>query len=79
MAKQEFSFEKALEELRSIVAALESANVGLDDALKYYERGVELVRLCNERLNEAHVRVDMLHLNADGTPSLQPFVEEQEV
>ena len=79
MAKQEFSFEKALEELRSIVAALEGANVGLDDALKYYERGVELVRLCNERLNEAHVRVDMLHLNADDTASLQPFVGEQEV
>lgn len=76
MTKKEISFEKSLEELQNIVTALESANVSLDDALKFYERGVELVRLCNDRLNEAHMRVDLLRSNADGTVATEPFAGE---
>ena len=78
MSKQEFSFEKALEELQQIVSSLEAGNVSLDASLGLYERGVELVRLCNQRLEEVGQRVDILRAGADGTVLAEPFVGENE-
>ncbi|MBE6701884.1 MAG: exodeoxyribonuclease VII small subunit [Ruminococcaceae bacterium] len=78
MAKQEFSFEKALEELQSIVSALENGNAGLDESLGLYERGVELVRLCNRRLEEAGQRVQTIRMT-DGAPSTIPFSGENDI
>ena len=76
MAKKEFSFEKSLEELQQIVAALEGGNVGLDQSLQLFERGVELVRLCNARLDEAEQRVLAVRTNADGGAETIPFEGE---
>lgn len=76
MAKQNFSFEKALEELQQIVSSLEAGNVSLDDSLGLYERGVELVRLCNRRLEEVGQRVDVLRAGEDGSFVAEPFVGE---
>lgn len=76
MTKKAFSFEQALEELQTIVTALEAGNVSLDDSLGLYERGVELVRLCNKRLDEAQQRVSAVQAAADGTATLKPFAEE---
>lgn len=73
MAEQEFSFEKALEELQRIVSSLETGNVSLDASLELYERGVELVRLCNQRLEDVGQRVDILRTGADGTLFAEPF------
>lgn len=75
MAEQEIAFEQALEELQTIVSALEAGNVGLDASLGLYERGVELVRLCNRRLDEAQQRVSLLHVDSDGGVQAQPFAE----
>ena len=75
MAKKEISFEKAISELQEIVSALESGSAGLDDALGLYERGIELVRLCNRRLEEAGQRVDAIRLADDGVVQ-EPFVGE---
>ncbi|MBQ8342439.1 MAG: exodeoxyribonuclease VII small subunit [Clostridia bacterium] len=79
MTKKEISFESALEELQNIVNALEAGNVGLDQSLGLYERGIELVRLCNKRLDEAQQRVDAVRIAADGTVSTVPFDGEAEV
>lgn len=76
MAKKEISFEKALAELQEIVAVLESGSAGLDASLGLYERGIELVRLCNQRLEEAGQRVDAIRL-ADGVLKQEPFVGEE--
>ena len=78
MAKQNFSFEKALEELQQIVSSLEVGNVSLDDSLGLYERGVELVRLCNRRLEEVGQRVDVLRAGEDGSFVAEPFVGEND-
>ena len=78
MDENKFSFESALEELKGIVEALEAGRVGLDESLSLYERGVELVRLCNQRLDEAGQRVDAVRTAADGTLSVHPFVGEGE-
>lgn len=76
MAKKEFSFEKSLEELQQLVATLESGNVGLDESLKLFERGVELVRLCNARLDEAEQRVLAVRTNPDGSTDTVAFEGE---
>lgn len=77
MTKQAFSFEKALEELQTIVSSLENGNVGLDQSLGLYERGVELVRLCNRRLEEAQQRVNAVVTAQDGTITVEPFQGEE--
>ena len=72
---KEFSFEQALEELQTLVSALEAGSIGLDESLTLYGRGIELVRLCNQRLEEAGQRVDAIRM-VDGIPMTEPFVEE---
>ena len=76
MTKKEFSFEQAIEELQTIVTAMEAGNVSLDESLGLYERGVELVRLCNRRLDEAQQRISVVQTAADGTLTTKPFAEE---
>ena len=73
MTKKDFSFEQAIEELQTIVTALEAGNVSLDDSLGLYERGIELVRLCNNRLDEAQQRISMVKTASDGTLQAEPF------
>lgn len=60
-------FSDALTELETIVSALESGELDLEDSLARYERGVALLRACQSRLAEAEQRVTMLmgELEAD--------------
>lgn len=77
MADKAFSFEKSLSELQKIVEALENGNVGLDESLLLFERGVELVRLCNKRIDEAEQRVLTVRLGEDGTVETVAFESER--
>ncbi len=54
------SFGEALAELEQIVRALESGQIELEDGLARYERGVALLRACQEKLAQAKQRVTML-------------------
>lgn len=51
-------YEKARDELAEIVARLESGEVGLEDSLKLWERGEELVKVCQEWLDGAKARIE---------------------
>ena len=51
-------FEKALEELESLVERLESGELSLDQSLLQFKRGVELTRHCQEVLEQAHLVVE---------------------
>jgi exodeoxyribonuclease VII small subunit len=59
-APDELRFSDSLAELESIVAALESGQLDLEDSLERYERGVALLRACQSKLAEAEQRVTML-------------------
>lgn len=59
-APGEMRFSDSLAELESIVTALESGQLDLEDSLERYERGVALLRACQTRLAEAEQRVTML-------------------
>ncbi|HKS94155.1 MAG TPA: exodeoxyribonuclease VII small subunit [Gammaproteobacteria bacterium] len=70
-------FETALKELEKIVAALEKGNLSLDAALKHFERGIVLTRLCQTALKKAELKVEMLVQNAD-QQKLAPFESRDE-
>ena len=66
------SFEDALAELEGIVRRLESGQVKLDDAIQSYERGAQLKRHCEKKLNEAQQRVDRIVIAPDGAVTVEP-------
>ena len=59
-AQENLSFEDALKELETIVEKLERGEVSLDDAVAAYERGAMLKKLCQDRLDEARLKVDKI-------------------
>ena len=66
------SFEDALTELEQIVRRLEAGQVRLDEAILCYERGTQLKRHCERKLNEAQQRVDRIVAGPDGAVSATP-------
>ena len=54
------SFEKALEELESLVAKMEDGGLTLEQSLASHKRGLELAKLCRERLEAAQQQVRVL-------------------
>ncbi len=63
------SFEKAMDELESIVAKLEGGKVPLEESVAIYERGETLKRRCEELLRQAEARVEKITLDASGKPT----------
>lgn len=66
------SFEDALAELEGIVRRLEGGQVKLDDAIQSYERGAQLKRHCEKKLNEAQQRVDRIVVGPEGAVTIEP-------
>jgi exodeoxyribonuclease VII small subunit len=54
------NFEEAARELEGIVKQLESGQANLDDAIRLWERGEELHRLCLEKLDAAQGKIEAL-------------------
>ena len=52
MENKELSFEECLKELEEVVNKLESKDISLDDAVKYYQKGLELSKRCYEIFNQ---------------------------
>lgn len=74
MAKK--SFESALARLEQITGELEEGELSLEKSLKKFDEGITLVHFCNQKLEEARSRVDLL-LKKDNTLAAEPFNEEQ--
>jgi exodeoxyribonuclease VII small subunit len=66
------SFEEALAELEQTVRRLEGGQVKLDEAIQSYERGAQLKRHCERKLNEAQQRVDRIVIGPEGAISVEP-------
>lgn len=69
-------FEKDLEKLEEIVAALEEGELPLDEALKRFEEGIKLAKRCEKALGDAEKKIEILTKNAEGGLDAQPFDEE---
>jgi len=66
------SFEEALAELEQIVRRLEGGQIKLDEAIQSYERGAQLKRHCETKLNEAQQRVNRIVIDPEGVVSVEP-------
>ena len=56
----EMSFKECSQELEAIVAKLDGVDLELEDRLSYYKRGVELLKVLQERLTKAEQSVEVL-------------------
>lgn len=54
------TFEKALEELESLVARMEDGKLPLEESLAAYQRGAELIKFCETKLTDAQARIAIL-------------------
>lgn len=68
-------FEASLAELEQLVEQMEQGDLSLEDSLKSFERGVALTRTCQQALQEAEQKVQIL-LEKNGTQTLEPFTDE---
>jgi exodeoxyribonuclease VII small subunit len=68
-------FESALEELEEVVEQLESGELSLEDSLTAFEKGVGLVRFCNQKLNEVEKKIEMLVKDKEGKLQLKELRE----
>ena len=66
---KKLSFERAIEELETIVKRLEDGKVPLEESVTIYERGEALKRRCDELLRQAEARVDKITTDASGQVS----------
>lgn len=57
---EKLNFEEAMKQLDEIVKQLEDDNLPLDKAISYYEKGMELSKLCNELLEDAEKKIALL-------------------
>lgn len=76
--EQSISFENSLSELESIVTRLESGELPLEDALNEFERGVQLARQGQQKLQQAEQRVQILLNDNNDDAALAPFTPDAE-
>lgn len=65
---QKMPFERAIEELETIIKRLEEGKVPLEESVAIYERGEALKKRCEELLKAAEARVEKITLDASGKP-----------
>lgn len=75
--KKALDFEQALVELERVVSAMEAGSMSLEESLKAFEQGVKLTRECQQALQEAEQKVDLL-LKTDTGIATKPFADSEE-
>jgi exodeoxyribonuclease VII small subunit len=70
--EQPVDFEKSLADLEAVVEKLEHGELGLEESLKLFERGVRLTRVCQAALQDAEQRVELL-LEKGGETEIVPM------
>jgi exodeoxyribonuclease VII small subunit len=69
----ELNFEKAMVRLEAIVEQMESGKLPLEDLIVRYEEGMNLVKLCQERLSSAEQKIEIIARNNAGKPVVKDF------
>ena len=70
---RELKFEEAIADLAQVVEQLESGDLSLEDSLAAFEKGVGLVRYCNQKLSEVEKKVELLVKDRQGQLQLKAF------
>ena len=70
------TFEENMQRLEQIVRAMERGDVALEESLKLFREGTELVRSCGKLLDEAELQVKKIATDANGDPVEEDFADE---
>jgi exodeoxyribonuclease VII small subunit len=76
MNEKNKSFEQNMARLEQIVRAMERGDVALEESLKLFQEGTELVHSCNKLLDEAQLQVKKIMTAPDGSPVEEEFIDE---
>ena len=76
MSKKKDSYESSIERLNDIVRLLDAEETPLEDSMKLYAEGIEIVEKCVRDLSEAQTRIKELRLRSDGVFDQLDFDEE---
>src|SRR6266550_3218322 len=69
----ELNFEKAMDRLEAIVEQMETGKLPLEDLIVRYEEGMNLVKVCQERLTSAEQKIEIIARNTAGKPVVKDF------
>ena len=76
MNPQNKTFEESMARLEQIVRAMERGDVALEEFLKLFQEGTELVRSCQKLLDDAQLQVKKIMTAPDGSPVEEDFQDE---
>ena len=76
METKEMSFEEAITKLEEIVKKMESGNSTLDDSINDYTEGMNLARICGEKLNSATEKVNKILAENGEIKDFETDIEE---
>lgn len=76
MNQQNLTFEQAMQRLEQIVRTMERGDAPLDESLKLFQEGTELVRSCGKLLDDAELQIKKVMTAPDGSPVLEGFDDE---
>lgn len=76
MSENHLTFEEAMEKLESIVDRLEEGNVPLEEAISIYKQGMELSKLCHDKLKNVEEQLTQI-LTEDGQTENFSIQEEE--
>ena len=77
MNQKNKTFEESMVRLEQIVRAMERGDVPLEESLKLFQEGTELVRSCGKLLDDAQLQVNKIMTAADGSPVEEVFDDER--
>jgi exodeoxyribonuclease VII small subunit len=72
------TFEQSMKQLERIVQELEDGDLPLEKAIKKFEEGIKLTKLCSEKLDESEKKISILLKNSEGQMAEKPFIAEDE-
>ena len=76
MNQENKTFEQSMQRLEQIVRAMERGDVALEESLKLFQEGTDLVSRCGKLLDEAELQVKRIMTAPDGSPVEVDFHEE---
>ena len=76
MNQENKTFEASMVRLEQIVRTMERGDVPLEEGLKLFQEGTELVRNCGKLLDEAELQVKKIMTAPDGSPVEEAFIDE---
>jgi exodeoxyribonuclease VII small subunit len=72
------TFEQSMKQLERIVQELEDGDLPLEKAIKKFEEGIKLTKLCSEKLDETEKKISVLLKNSEGQIAEKPFTASED-